>query len=61
MSNATLEESEVMLLWEEDGAASMFELEEVDDFGGGFQSTAVCRGLYSHVTSESLSLMDSLV
>jgi len=27
-------------------------------FGGGVHSTAVCRGPYSHVTSQSLSLSD---
>ena len=35
MSSGMLEEGELMLLWEEDGAASTFELEEVVDFGGG--------------------------
>ena len=33
MLRAMLEESEVMLLWEEDGVASKFELEG-DDVGG---------------------------
>ena len=32
MPRAMLEESEVMVLWEENGAASTFELEEVVDF-----------------------------
>lgn len=37
MSRATLEEGEVMVLWEEDRAASTFELKEVVDLteGGG--------------------------
>ena len=55
--SATLEEGVVMLLWEEDGAVSMFQLKEVVDFGGDFQSTAVYRGPYNYVMLESSSLM----